>query len=261
MDLARKIVIAAVVACAVSAAPGARAAVCLPSTDATPPVPYTPPSQNFNVVFKLTTNPDSKYPQIAYERYRVKSVEGDSVRWFREPMHGKGPTEDLTLYRAFARTEGNGWVYKFEQASYDKLWPLKQGKEAEYVLSAQKDGKEVMKLKAQFCVRGNKVLKLEAGEYKGYLVDFSQVMVKGPENNPWDTIEVQAWYVPQFGTALLIEDRVLKNGRIVMVRRREATELAASETPEKKPEKKKEPASPQQEFPKFVIPGAKDGGK
>jgi len=225
MDLARKTIAAALTACVLTVAPGAWAAVCLPSEDSAPPVPYKSPDQNFNIVFKLTTNPDSKYPQIAYERYRVKSVDGDSVRWFREPMHGKGPSEDLTLYRAFARTEGNGWSYEFKRADYDKLWPLKQGKEAEYILSAVKDGTEVMQLKAYFCVRGNRVLKLEAGEFTGYLVDFNQVMVKGPENNPWDTIEVQAWYVPQFGTALLIEDRVLKNGRPILIRRREATEI------------------------------------
>ena len=187
---------------------------------------YSSPKPGTNFVFKIVRNPDSKKPKVSHQRYRVKTIKGDTVRWYREPMKGKGPVEDVILYRAFARTYGNGLEYKFELGAYDQLWPLKQGNEASYNLTVLKGAKETMRLKANFCVRGSKKLKVGAGEYKAHLIDISQTVVKGPKKMAWDTIEVQAWYVPQFGTALLMEDRILKKGKVIMIRRREAIKIS-----------------------------------
>ncbi len=229
MNSARNLGSALVFQTLIFAAPAAMAAACVMPKTQQSPVPYTSPQEDVNIVFRLVKNPDAKKPQISHQRYRVKSIKGDSVRWFREPLKGKGPIEDVTLYRAFARTEGNGWEYRFDTKAFDRIWPLQQGKKTSYVLSARKDGKEIFKLRANFCVRGSKQLKVVAGEYKAHLIDFSQTVVKGAKKLGWDLIEVQAWYVPEFGTALLIEDRVYRKGKVILVRRREATKISTNE--------------------------------
>lgn len=198
---------------------------CFRPRTPTPEVEYVSPPKGASFLFKITSNPDTKHEKVVHQRYIVKSIDGDAVHWRREPVKSQGQLESVTLYRAFARLNGNGWNYEFDLAKYDRLWPLKQGNEASYVLSARKDGKEVMKLKAEFCVRGSKVLGLPAGRFTAHLIDISQTVVSGPPKMAWDTIEVQAWYVPEFGTALLMQDRVLKKGKVVMVRRREAVEV------------------------------------
>ena len=41
----------------------------------------------------------------------------------------------------------------------------------------------------------------------------------------WDLVEINAWYVPEFGTALLMEDRISFKGKLILIRRREAIEV------------------------------------
>lgn len=199
---------------------------CIPSKGDADQIDYSSPAKGANFIFKITHNPDSKTPDVTHQRYRVKSISGDSVRWFREPIQGKGPIQDVTLHRAFARTaSGGGWEFDFKMAEYDKLWPLKQGNEADYVVEGKKDGKTVMKLQSSFCVRGSKTLKLPSGEFQAHLIDISQKVLQGPKSMKWDTVEIHAWYVPKFGTALLMEDRISFKGKLILVRRREAIEV------------------------------------
>lgn len=220
-------VLGALVVAAVGAQPAWAAACVTPKTTA-PPVAYASPAVGTNLVFKITRNPDSKYKEIQHERYRVKSVEGNSVRWYREPMHGKGPNEDITMYLTFGRLESDQWVYQFDRKKLDKLWPLKQGNEAAYDISARqkKDiSKEVLKLKVQFCVRGSKNFKIDGVTYSAQLVDTTLVLEKGPKNLGWDRAEVGAWYSKEIGFALLMEDRYLKQGKPVLIQRREVVEV------------------------------------
>lgn len=132
------------------------------------------------------------------------------------------------MYGTFGRTSGNDWIFEFDHKLLDKLWPLKQGNETSYLISARKKSdkdKEVFNLKANYCVRGSKQLVLQAGEYTAHLIDFSVDLVSGLKNNPWDKIEIHIWYVPEIGFALLLEDRYLKKGRPILIQRREATEV------------------------------------
>jgi len=226
MGLSRIIAFAAALAGAVGAASGAWASACIPAKTAGDPVPYSSPAADANFVFRITHNPDSKTPDVTHQRYRVKAISGDRVRWFREPIQGKGPVQDVTLYRAFARVAGGGgWEFDFKAPEYDKLWPLKQGNEVRYIVQGKKDGKPVFKLQSSLCVRGSKVLKLPAGEFTAHLIDISQKVLEGPPSMKWDLVEINAWYVPQFGTALLMEDRISFKGKLILIRRREAVEV------------------------------------
>ncbi|MEQ8230010.1 MAG: hypothetical protein RIA64_18145 [Rhodospirillales bacterium] len=225
MGLSRLTVFAGIFAVVICASSGAWAAACIASKSEVATIPYASPAEGANFIFKITHNPDSKTPDVTHQRYRVKSISGDKVRWFREPIQGKGPIQDVTLYRAFARTaSGGGWQFDFDMPEYDKLWPLKQGNEADYVVEGKKDGKLVMKLQSSFCVRGSKALKLPAGEFTAHLIDISQKVLEGPKSMKWDLVEINAWYVPEFGTALLMEDRISYKGKLILVRRREAIE-------------------------------------
>ncbi len=208
-------------------APAAHAATaCITPKTTADPVKYISPPSGAVFTYRITYNPDSKTPDISHHRYRVKSIAGDDVRWFREPVQGKGPIQDVTLHRAFAQVaDGKGWRFDFDLAQYDKLWPLKQGNEANYVVEGVKDGKTVMRLQSSYCVRGTKVLKLPAGDFPAHLVDITQKVLDGPKTMKWDLVEVQAWYVPEFGTALLMEDRISYKGKLVLLRRREAVEV------------------------------------
>jgi len=225
MGLSRIAIIVAALAGAAASSSAAWASACIASKTAGEPVPYSSPAEGTSFIFRVTHNPDSKTPDVTHHRYRVKSVSGDDVRWFREPVQGKGPIEDVILYRAFARVGGGGWQFEFKAPEYDKLWPLKQGNEANYLVEGKKDGKSVFKLQSSICVRGSKMLKLPAGEFPAHLVDISQKVIEGPESMKWDLVEINAWYVPQYGTALLMEDRISFKGKLILIRRREAIEV------------------------------------
>jgi hypothetical protein len=253
MGPSRTIVFVAALVGAVSASTAAWASACIESKNAGGPVAYTSPAQNTQFIFKITYNPDSRRPDVAHQRYRVKSVNGDQVRWFREPIQGKGPIEDLTLYRAFARVATTGgWTFKFDTEAYNGLWPLQQGNSVNYEVSAVKGGDVKYKLKVTMCVRGSKTLKLQVGEYPGHLVDITLKAVGEVKDLPWDHIETNAWYVPEFGTALLMDDRVWKKGNLILIRRREAVEL--QEIAPKPAQTAKEPAS-EPPPPNFQFPG------
>jgi len=225
MGLSRIAVFIAVLTGAVAVSSAAWASACIASKSAGDSVPYASPAEGTSFIFRITHNPDSKTPDVTHHRYRVKSVSGDDVRWFREPIQGKGPIEDVILYRAFARVGGGGWEFDFKVPEYDKLWPLKQGNEVNYVVQGKKDGKPVFKLQSSLCVRGSKVLKLPAGDFTAHLIDISQKVIEGPPSMKWDLVEINAWYVPQFGTALLMEDRISFKGKLILIRRREAIEV------------------------------------
>ena len=226
MGLSRITAFVAAFAWAVSANSAVWASACIASKTAGEAVPYASPAEGADFIFKITHNPDSKTPDVTHQRYRVKSISGDKVRWFREPIQGKGPIQDVTLYRAFARVAGGGgWEFDFKLPEYDKLWPLKQGNEASYVVDGKKDGKPVFKLQSSLCVRGSKVLKLPAGEFNAHLIDITQKVIEGPTSMKWDLVEINAWYVPEFGTALLMEDRISFKGKLILIRRREAIEV------------------------------------
>ncbi|MEP1031857.1 MAG: hypothetical protein ABJJ00_17105 [Alphaproteobacteria bacterium] len=226
MGLSRTTAFVAALLGAVASSSSAWASVCIASKGGEAPIPYSSPAENASFIFKITHNPDSKTPDVTHHRYRVKTIDGDKVRWFREPVQGKGPIQDVTLYRAFARVAGGGgWDFDFKMPEYDKLWPLKQGNEANYVVEGKKDGKSVFKLQSSLCVRGSKVLKLPAGDFTAHLVDISQKVIEGPKSMKWDLVEINAWYVPEFGTALLMEDRISFKGKLILIRRREAIEV------------------------------------
>lgn len=226
MGLSRIIVLLAMLAAVLPLSRTVWAAACITPTTAGAPVPYKSPPRAGVFTYRITHNPHSKTPDITHHRYRVKSIMGDKVRWFREPVQGKGPIQDVTLYRAFARTAaGGGWLFNFDVGAFDKLWPLQQGNEVSYQASATKEGKLQFNLTASFCVRGTKTLKLLAGEFEGHLIDITIKVEDPPADLGWDLAEINAWYVTEFGTALLMEDRITRQGKLILMRRREAMEV------------------------------------
>ena len=106
MGLSRTTAFVAALLGAVASSSSAWASVCIASKGGEAPIPYSSPAENASFIFKITHNPDSKTPDVTHHRYRVKTIDGDKVRWFREPVQGKGPIQDVTLYRAFARVAG-----------------------------------------------------------------------------------------------------------------------------------------------------------
>ncbi|MEQ8804435.1 MAG: hypothetical protein RIE16_01575 [Rhodospirillales bacterium] len=251
MGLSRTTAFVAALVGAVASSSSAWASACIASKGGEAPVPYTSPAESANFVYKITFNPHSRTPDVSHRRFRVKSIAGDKVRWYREPMHGKGPIQDVTLYRAFAGVAaGGGWEFKFDAAIYDTLWPLKQGNSVDYVADAIQNGELKFKQRIQICVRGSKTLKLSAGDFQAHLVDITISLFDAVKEQPWDRLETSAWYVPKFGTALLMDDHFYKKNKTVLTQRREAVETPSPVSVKKmESEKPAEPAPPNFQFP------------